>query len=122
MLLVKVQYRSLQAKENAIEMLKFHIKRSQDRMKKYAGSKRSEREFDVGMWGNFFKRGLLLHCGDDGLLSVEPEKILDRRIGKLNNRAVIHVLVKWVNHNEEDATWEIAEDLLKRFPDFSLNP
>ncbi|GJV30346.1 putative mitochondrial protein [Tanacetum coccineum] len=97
--------RSLQARENAIEMLKFHIKRSQDRMKKYADSKRSEREFDVGMW-----------------LSVEPEKILDRRIGKLNNRAVIHVLVKWVNHNEEDATWEIIEDLLKRFPDFSLNP
>ncbi|GJX31775.1 retrotransposable element Tf2 [Tanacetum coccineum] len=151
--------RSLQARENAIEMLKFHIKRSQDRMKKYADLKRSEREFDVGMWvylklqphrqvtirqatqnkispkyygpflivakigaGNFFKKGLLPHCGDDGLLSVEPEKILDRRIGKLNNRAVIHVLVKWVNHNEEDATWEIAEDLLKRFPDFSLNP
>nr|GEU66276.1 reverse transcriptase [Tanacetum cinerariifolium] len=40
--------RSLQARENAIEMLKFHIKRSQDRMKKYVDLKRSEREFDVG--------------------------------------------------------------------------
>ncbi|GJX01260.1 retrotransposable element Tf2 [Tanacetum coccineum] len=72
--------------------------------------------------GNFFKKGLLPHCGDDGLLSVEPEKILGRRIGKLNNRVVVYVLVKWVNHNEEDATWELAEDLLKRFPDFSLDP
>nr|GEW81185.1 hypothetical protein [Tanacetum cinerariifolium] len=44
--------------------------------------------------GNSFKRGLLPHCGDDGLLSVEPEKILDRRNGKLNNRAAVHVLVK----------------------------
>ncbi|GKF69151.1 retrotransposable element Tf2 [Tanacetum coccineum] len=177
--------RSLQARENAIEMLKFHIKRSQDRMKKYADLKRSEREFKVGMWvylklqphrqvtirqstqnklspkyygpfliiakvgavaykldlprggqvhpvfhvsqlklckGNSFKRGLLPHCGDDGLLFVEPEKILERRIGKLNNREVVYVLVKWVNHDVEDATWEVAEDLLKRFHDFSLDP
>ncbi|GJZ27288.1 retrotransposon-related protein [Tanacetum coccineum] len=177
--------RSLQARENAIEMLKFHIKRSHDRMKKYADLKRSEREFDVGMWvyvklqphrqvtirqttqnklslkyygpfliiakvglvayklylpsgsqvhpvfhvsqlklckGDSFKKGLLPHYGDEGLLSVEPEKILDRRIGKVNNKVVVHVLVKWINHSEEDATWELAEDLLKRFPDFSLDP
>ncbi|GKA63783.1 ty3-gypsy retrotransposon protein [Tanacetum coccineum] len=42
--------RSLQAKESAIGMLKFHIKRVQDRLKKYADLKRSEREFEVGMW------------------------------------------------------------------------
>nr|GEW22349.1 reverse transcriptase [Tanacetum cinerariifolium] len=40
---------SLQARENAIEILKFHIKRSQDKMKRYADLKRSEREFDVGI-------------------------------------------------------------------------
>nr|GEX37176.1 hypothetical protein [Tanacetum cinerariifolium] len=177
--------RSLQARENAIEMLKFHIKRSQDRMKKYADLKRSKREFDVGMWvyvklqphrqvtirhttqnklslkyykpflivakvelvaykldlpsgsqvhpvfhvsqlklckGNSFKKGLLPRCGEEGLLSVEPEKILDKRIGKVNNRAVVYVLVKWINHSEEDATWELAEDLSKRFPEFSLDP
>nr|GEU84074.1 putative mitochondrial protein [Tanacetum cinerariifolium] len=45
--------RSLQARENAIEMLKFHIKRSQDRMKNYADLKRSEREFDVGIEESF---------------------------------------------------------------------
>nr|GEV32796.1 hypothetical protein [Tanacetum cinerariifolium] len=130
--------RSLQARKNAIEMLKFHIKRSHDRMKKYADLKRSEREFDVGIGskvhpvfhvsqlklckGNSFKKGLLPHCGDEGLLSVEPEKILDRRIGKVNNKATVYVLVKWVNHSEEDATWELAKDLFQRFPDFSLDP
>ncbi|GJZ55413.1 reverse transcriptase [Tanacetum coccineum] len=183
--------RSLHARENAIEMLKFHIKRSHDKIKKYVDLKRSKREFEpllillpskqftgksyfsflqnnspenhktlqgtksltVVDWyaefgdpdrdpersgtggqvhpvfhvsqlklrrGNSFKRGPLPHCGDDGLLSVEPKKILDRRIGKLNNTATVHVLVKWVNHNEEDATWELAEDLLRRFPDFSF--
>nr|GEW80757.1 retrotransposable element Tf2 [Tanacetum cinerariifolium] len=135
-------------------MLKFHIKRSQDRMKKYADLKRSKREFDVGMWvyvklqphrqvtirqttqnklspkyygpflvvaklklckGNSFKKGLLPHCGEEGLLSVESKRILDRRIGKVNNRAAVYVLVKWINHSEEDATWELAEDLQKIF-------
>nr|GEZ11258.1 integrase, catalytic core [Tanacetum cinerariifolium] len=156
-----------------------------DRMKKYADLKRSEREFDVGIWvyvklqphrqvtirqttqnklspkyygpflivakvglvaykldlpsgsqvhpvfhvsqlklckGNSFKKGLLPHYGEEGLLSVEPEKILDRRIGKVNNRAAVYVLVKWINHSEEDATWELAEDLSKRFPEISLDP
>ncbi|GKE37349.1 ty3-gypsy retrotransposon protein, partial [Tanacetum coccineum] len=47
---VEVVDRTLQAREAAIEMLKFHLKRSQDRMKVYADRKRSEREFEVGMW------------------------------------------------------------------------
>ncbi|GJS52803.1 hypothetical protein Tco_0626165 [Tanacetum coccineum] len=42
--------RTLQAIEATIEMLKFHLKRAQDRMKNYADKKRSEREFEVGMW------------------------------------------------------------------------
>nr|GEV65465.1 hypothetical protein [Tanacetum cinerariifolium] len=50
-----------------------------------------------------------------------PEKILDRRIGKVNNRATVYVLVKWINQSEEDATWELAEDLSKRFLEFSLD-
>nr|GEU91251.1 reverse transcriptase [Tanacetum cinerariifolium] len=39
--------------------------------------------------GNSFKKGLLPHCGDERLLSVEPKKILDRRIGKVNNREAV---------------------------------
>ncbi|GJY30088.1 retrotransposable element Tf2 [Tanacetum coccineum] len=173
---------SLQARERAIDMLKFHIKRAHDRMKKYVDLKRSEREFDVGMWVYFklqphrqvtlkqesqnklspkyygpfmitakvgavaYRLELpngsqgkacndldlldlctefivkLPHCGEGGLLTVEPELILDRRIRKLNNREVGYVLVKWVGHTEEDATWELVKDLIKRFPDFSIDP
>ncbi|GKA06284.1 reverse transcriptase, partial [Tanacetum coccineum] len=115
--------RSFQARENAIEMLKFYIKRAQDKMKKYADLSRSEREFELKLGrGNSFKMRLLPHCGKDGFLSVEPKRILDRRISKLNNKASIYVLVKWVNHDEEDATWELVEDLIKRFSEFSLDP
>ncbi|GKD97737.1 retrotransposable element Tf2 [Tanacetum coccineum] len=148
---------SLQARERAIDMLKFHIKRAHDRMKKYVDLKRSEREFDVGMWvyfklqphrqvtlkqesqnklspkyygpfmitakvGAVAYRLELPNGSQGGLLTVEPELILDRRIGKLNNREVGYVLVKWVGHTEEDATWELVEDLIKRFPDFSIDP
>ncbi|GKE51763.1 retrotransposable element Tf2, partial [Tanacetum coccineum] len=144
-------------RERAIEMLKFYMKRAQDRMKKYAYLKRSEREFEyygpfmivekVGTVayklelpsngqvhpvfhvsqlkmcrGNSLKMGLLPHCGEDGLLSVQPERILDKRIGKLNNKAAVYVLVKWASHSEEDVTWELAEDLIKWYPDFSLDP
>nr|GEU83381.1 retrovirus-related Pol polyprotein from transposon TNT 1-94 [Tanacetum cinerariifolium] len=105
--------RSLQAKESAIKMAKFHITRAQNRMKKYAYLKRSEREFNMGV---------LPHCGADGLLVVKPEVILDRRIGKLNNKATTYVLIEWVNHPKEDATWELFKELMQRFPDFSIDP
>nr|GEV44455.1 reverse transcriptase [Tanacetum cinerariifolium] len=177
--------RSLQARKDAIEMIKFHITRAQDRMKRYADLKRSKREFDVGMWvylklqphrqvtirksvqnklsakysgsfliiskvgtvayklelpkdskihpvfhvsqlklckGTDLKMGILPHCGKDGLPAVEPEAILDRRMAKLNNRAAVYVLVKWVNHSEEDAKWELYEDLALRFPEFLIDP
>ncbi|GKA06593.1 retrotransposon-related protein, partial [Tanacetum coccineum] len=51
---VELVDRTLKARETAIEMLKFHFKRAQDRMKMYANRKRSEREFTVGMWFDKF--------------------------------------------------------------------
>ncbi|GKD68687.1 reverse transcriptase, partial [Tanacetum coccineum] len=53
-------------------------------------------------------------CGPDGVLSIEPEAIIGRRLGKLNNKVVLYVLVKWVNQTEEEATWELYTDLLHR--------
>ncbi|GKG25670.1 retrotransposable element Tf2, partial [Tanacetum coccineum] len=63
--------------------------------------------------GNNLQMGILPHCGVDGLLAVEPQVILDKRIRKLNNMAVAYVLVEWVNHPEEDATWELYKDLVQ---------
>ena len=65
--------------------------------------------------------GILPDCGADGPLTLEPEAILDRRMAKLNNRAVVYVLVKWANHSKEDASWELYEDLVQRFADFPMD-
>nr|GEW62401.1 hypothetical protein [Tanacetum cinerariifolium] len=42
--------RSLLAREAAIQLLKFHMKRAQDKMKNLADKDRSEREFNVDTW------------------------------------------------------------------------
>lgn len=42
--------RSLTARESAIQLLKFHIKRAQDRMKSLADKSRSAREFEEEIW------------------------------------------------------------------------
>ena len=42
--------RTLQAREQTIQLLKFNLKKAQDRMKAQADKKRSEREFNVGDW------------------------------------------------------------------------
>lgn len=42
--------RSLKAREEAVQILKFHLTRAQDRMKNLAYAKRSDREFEVGVW------------------------------------------------------------------------
>nr|GEU81047.1 retrotransposon-related protein [Tanacetum cinerariifolium] len=49
------------------------------------------------------------------------EAILDRRMVKLNNKAAVYVQVKWATQNEENATWELYDDLVQRFPDFQID-
>ncbi|GJV74347.1 retrotransposable element Tf2 [Tanacetum coccineum] len=48
--LVEVVDRSLTAKESVIALMKFHIKRSQDRIKSLADKHRSERDFEDEAW------------------------------------------------------------------------
>ncbi|GKF56195.1 retrotransposable element Tf2 [Tanacetum coccineum] len=48
--MVEVVDESLVAKETSIQMLRFHMKRAQDRMKSLADKSRSEREFDLETW------------------------------------------------------------------------
>ncbi|GKC36282.1 retrotransposable element Tf2 [Tanacetum coccineum] len=65
------------------------------------------------------KMGMLPLVGRDGLLSIQPIAILDRKLGKLNNRAVVYILVQWSNGDKEGATWEIYDELMQRFPEFA---
>ena len=48
-----------------------------------------------------------------------PAKIIERKLFKLNNKPVTKWLVQWIGSSTDDATWEFAEEIIKRFPDFN---
>ncbi|GJT97739.1 integrase [Tanacetum coccineum] len=123
--------RSLTAREAVIDLLKFHLKRDQNRMKVVADQRRTTREFVIKDWVVLAKLkayrgeppltpGILPHCNSEGLVVVEPYEIVDRRMAKKGNVAAIYVLVQWTNGIVDDATWELYDDITLRFPEFDL--
>nr|GEU41704.1 hypothetical protein [Tanacetum cinerariifolium] len=124
---------SVSAREVAIDLMKFHIKRSQDRMKSLADKHRIERDFEEGVWvylklqpynkhqsykANNTSSHLLKaiqrsttlsssqqpQVSSDGLISKEPYTVLDKRMTKKGNVAVVYVLIQWVNITLADVT------------------
>nr|GEU70218.1 retrotransposable element Tf2 [Tanacetum cinerariifolium] len=129
-------------------MLKFHLRRAQDRMKAIADGHRTDRQYAVGdmvylklqpyrqttvrqglhhklsskFYGPFqvlekigelkkckteeIAMGNFPTCTEDGLIAVEPVKILDRRMQKRGNSATVYVLVQWANGGWIDMRWE----------------
>ncbi|GJU05070.1 retrotransposable element Tf2 [Tanacetum coccineum] len=59
---------------------------------------------------------------EDGTLEYKPMAILERRLGKLNNKPVLYVLTQWVGRPIEEATWEVYGDLITRFLEFDKVP
>ncbi|GKC41787.1 retrotransposable element Tf2 [Tanacetum coccineum] len=88
---VDVVDRTLEAREQAIQMLKFHLERSQNRMKQQADKKRSDRVLKVGDWA-FLKfqphRQVLIRQGKQNKFS--PKSIgpiqVTKRIGQVSYR------------------------------------
>ncbi|KAJ4814811.1 polyprotein [Rhynchospora pubera] len=58
--------------------------------------------------------------GPDGEIRIEPYKMLERRIIKRANAAVVQLLIQWVNRSVEEATWEDYEVIKNRYPNFKL--
>lgn len=56
--------------------------------------------------------------GKDSSTSLTPTVILDRKLVKRNNHAVVHYLVLWEGQLESEATWEDAAAMEERFPLF----
>ncbi|PKI64041.1 hypothetical protein CRG98_015573 [Punica granatum] len=135
-------------KESMIKILKFHLKRAQDRMKTQADKKRTEREFSVG--DSVY---LKLQPYRQGTVASRPfEKLSPRffgpfeileKIGKVAYKlklpasaqiypvfhvsqlkraieAAAQVLMHWTNTSPAEATWEYADELRWRFPWFDL--
>ncbi|KAJ3687784.1 hypothetical protein LUZ61_016948 [Rhynchospora tenuis] len=130
-------------REQTLELLKFHLKRAQEKMKKQADKKRVARSGEVAYKLNL-PLGSSIHpvihvsqlkikhgsgvsvnaqlpvVGPDGELRIEPQKLLARRVIKRRNEPVSQWLVQWVNRPEEAATWEDFEYLNQNYPNFVL--
>ncbi|GJU37686.1 reverse transcriptase [Tanacetum coccineum] len=147
--------RTLQAREQVVQLLRFNLKKAQNMMKSQADKKKSDRNFQINDWvlekigkvayklrlPDYAKvhhvfyvsqlkpcyidssvMGSFPLCDSEVLLAATPLKLLDRRMVKQINRMVVFGLIQWSNGSEEDATWEKLEDLLARFPEFTLDP
>ncbi|WOG95792.1 hypothetical protein DCAR_0415120 [Daucus carota subsp. sativus] len=55
---------------------------------------------------------------DEGELQIEPVAVLDRQLVKKGNRPATRVLIQWTNGGRDEATWELWEDIHKKFPKF----
>lgn len=55
----------------------------------------------------------------NGPWTKESARILDRRMVRKGNQAVIEVLIEWINTFPEDATWESLEQIKIMFPHFN---
>ncbi|GJZ20949.1 retrotransposable element Tf2 [Tanacetum coccineum] len=68
--------------------------------------------------GKDHNMGVLPQLREDGLLENKPMAILERRLGMVNNKPVMFVLIEWTNKSVEEETWEIYGDLITRFLGF----
>ena len=55
----------------------------------------------------------------DEVLTYEerPVKLLDHKVKELRNKRIPLVKVLWKNHGVEETTWEIEEEIRKKYPD-----
>ena len=46
----------------------------------------------------------------------EPIAILDRQVRKLRSKEISSVKVLWSHHGEEEAMWELEDDMSRLYP------
>ncbi|GJW36708.1 retrotransposable element Tf2 [Tanacetum coccineum] len=143
---VDVVDRTLGAREQAIQMLKFHLNMSQNRMKRQADKRRSDKILKVGDWV-FLKlqphRQVSIRQGRQNKFSPKcfgPFQVIER-IGQVAYKldlpahsqihnvfyvsqlklcqVVVYGLIQWANGSKDDATWELLEELYAKFPAFA---
>ncbi|GKC60751.1 reverse transcriptase, partial [Tanacetum coccineum] len=66
--------------------------------------------------GNVTENGEFPICDQEGEITAMPITIIVMKVGKVKNRPITYVLVQWSNHKKEEATWELYNDLIRRFP------
>lgn len=68
---------------------------------------------------NYSATTTLPRLGDEGQFLVYHVNILDRRLVKKNNVAVIQWLVQWSHAIPDDSTWEDAVTMQAQYPEFN---
>ena len=53
---------------------------------------------------------------DEGILTVEPLRILEHRVRQLRNRRIDQVKVQWDKYSPGSVTWEDAETFCQNYP------
>ncbi|GJY14809.1 retrotransposable element Tf2 [Tanacetum coccineum] len=108
--------------DRAISMLQFHLKRSRERIKNMTDKNRSDRNFEVGMQ-MYLKLQSSSKARNTAQICSQLKlcKGTNHQVGSLLEYGRDGVLIKWVNQAEEDATWELYTDLIKRFPQMELH-
>jgi hypothetical protein len=51
---------------------------------------------------------------------LQPQAIMERRIGRRRNQAITQVLIHWKGLSPADATWEFADEIAACYPEFHL--
>ena len=46
----------------------------------------------------------------------QPVKVVDRKEQVLRRRIISYVKVQWSNHTEREATWELEEEMRRKYP------
>ncbi|XP_027155708.1 uncharacterized protein LOC113756110, partial [Coffea eugenioides] len=60
---------------------------------------------------------------DEALTYEEkPVRLLDRKAKELRNKQIPLVKILWKNHRVEEATWEMEEEMQKKYPELFYNP
>ncbi|GKV05606.1 hypothetical protein SLEP1_g17598 [Rubroshorea leprosula] len=143
--------KSLQAREQALKIIRHHLLQAQNRMKQLADKHRVDKEFlvlkrigsmayklklpatarvhdvfHVSLLNKKIRDNVSVSSFLESLLGTTqvfyPDAILDRKIQNKQGKAITMWLIKWKNHSNEEATWEVCTDFMARFPDFTPNP
>jgi len=56
--------------------------------------------------------------GTDATIPKKPIKILARKLVKRRNAAVVQYLVQWEGLDEDQASWEFADEFEHKYPIF----
>ncbi|XP_073273309.1 uncharacterized protein [Primulina huaijiensis] len=98
---------------DVVVKIRDRMKTVQSRQKSYADKRRRDLEFAVGD-----------HVFLSPNLSYEekPIQILDRQERRIRNKVTKLVKVKWLNHSDEEVTWETEADMRSRNPELFDKP